>query len=159
MGLNSDENIKSNRDTSLDAVCGLFIIYMITRHAFQWSGCRDDCFYRESGNWLYMFLPWFFYKSGMFHKEGNTKIMIKHDAYKLLKPYIVYTIIGSIIYYCSHWVLFYIVAIIFGYNNDNNYPNYKELLALLAVSAIILPLLIYSIKRLETKKSHLLKSE
>lgn len=340
MKFNSDENIKSNRDTSLDAVCGLFIIYMITRHAFQWSGCRDDYFYKDSGNWLYMFLPWFFYKSGMFHKEGNTKVMIKHDAYKLLKPYILYTIIGSIIYflflylhgrlhftelsdtirdiriygsckgnvplwflpcllltkisvhttdkakdcrvllfiaaiifsyitstehfhyshrefpqtlsaastaiifymigyyfkdrqynrrivvisalayivisllcpsifdirinkvvngrwttaivgsvtgiivannifkakvfqlsllesvgrnsltyYCSHWVLFYIVAIIFGYNNDNKSPNYMELFALLTTSAIILPLFTYSIKRLKTKKSLTLQSE
>ena len=37
---------KSNvRDSSLDAICGLFIIYMIMTQAFQWSNVADDEFY------------------------------------------------------------------------------------------------------------------
>lgn len=85
-----------HRDSSLDAVGGLFILYMIIEHVFQWSGTEDDMFYVNSHYVFFMFMPWFFYKSGMFHKKGDFLVTVKHDAGKLLVPYVAYTIIGEV---------------------------------------------------------------
>lgn len=97
-------SIFPSRDTSLDAVCGLFIIWMIIGHAFQWSGTTDDSFYVYGNDVLFMFMPWFFYKSGMYYKQqANTKAAIIKWSKKLLIPYIVYTIIGEL----ALWTMLY----------------------------------------------------
>lgn len=97
-------NIFSSRDTSLDAVCGLFIIWMIIGHAFQWSATTDDSFYIYGNDVLFMFMPWFFFKSGMYYRQQtNTKAAIIKWSKKLLVPYIVYTIIGELVL----WAMLY----------------------------------------------------
>lgn len=45
----------------------------------------------------------------------------------------------SMDYYCAHWILFYIVCILFEFNNSNALPNYDELWTLLLDSIIVLP--------------------
>lgn len=56
------------RDSSLDCVAGILIIYMVLVHIFQWSRMNNIL----SSYWmqpLSFFMFWFFYKSGMFYKE------------------------------------------------------------------------------------------
>lgn len=79
----------------LDAVCGLLIIYMIMGHAFQWSHTTDDFFYIGCNRFLFFFMAWFFYKSGMFHKEKELKEIWRLDFQKLIFPYILYSIMGE----------------------------------------------------------------
>ena len=56
------------RDSSLDCVAGILIIYMVLVHIFQWSGMNNilsSCWMQP----LSFFMFWFFYKSGVFYKE------------------------------------------------------------------------------------------
>lgn len=62
----------NRRDSSIDKISGLLIIYMILYHIFQMSGFGD-------ANHSYGMLPlsffmfWFFYKSGMLQKDRSPK--------------------------------------------------------------------------------------
>lgn len=86
------------RDISLDALCGLFIIQMILQHAFQWADACDDTFYVTMGSLLYCFMPWFFFKSGMYYKENPLEDVVKHGLRRFMIPFIVYSFVGHILY-------------------------------------------------------------
>lgn len=87
------------RINSLDAVGGLFIIFMISRHAFQMSNTTDDQVYIASQYFLFMFMAWFFYKSGRFHRDKDLRQVIKGGIKKFIYPFMLYTIVGAIIYF------------------------------------------------------------
>ena len=87
------------RDSSLDAICGLFIMYMIMGHASQWADIENDDFIVVSKYIMFMFMAWFFYKSGMFHKQMEFDEVIKRNVKKLLYPFVCYTIIGELIFW------------------------------------------------------------
>lgn len=89
------------RDSSLDAICGLFIIYMIITHAFQWSNVTDDEFYVNSQYIFFMFMAWFFYKSGMFHKRERFREVAFHNWKRLIVPCIVYSAVGEVVYWVN----------------------------------------------------------
>ena len=90
----------SNRDYSLDAVCGLMIIYMIYGHICLWSGVEQiELFPRL----LFYFMPWFFFKSGMFFREKTLKKEFVNGVKKLIVPYIVFSIIGQLVFYLM-WI-------------------------------------------------------
>lgn len=61
---------KKKRDESLDAVCGLMIVYMIYGHICLWSGIQQIEWIPRL---LYFFMPWFFFKSGLFFKPRSLK--------------------------------------------------------------------------------------
>lgn len=90
---------KYKRDTSLDAICGLFIVYMIIGHAFQWAHIEDDDFQVNLSYVFYMFMAWFFFKSGMYHIEISPKPAVIKYSKKLLLPWFVYGIIGELLHY------------------------------------------------------------
>lgn len=73
---------------------------MVIYHIFMWAGLRKFPIYKLSLQWLFFFLPWFYFKSGMFH-EINKKIPIKDYVYKnfnrLIFPLILWTGIGLLI--------------------------------------------------------------
>lgn len=106
--------VEKIRDSSLDAICGIFICFMIMGHAFQWSHIENDEFYHYSNMFLFMFMGWFFYKSGMFHKLKDFTFIVKYNARKLLVPYIVYSILGELFY----WIYLY----------QNDLLNLKEII-------------------------------
>lgn len=85
------------RNNSLDAVCGLFIIYMIIGHAFQFSGIWNDTFYQCANSILFCFMPWFFFKSGMFHKERPVAEVAQNGFHKLIVPFVLYALAGQLI--------------------------------------------------------------
>lgn len=64
--MGDNENIR--RQSHIDSVAGLLIIHMILGHCIQVTDCRDLTLYK----WMQVlsfFMPWFFFKSGMFYKE------------------------------------------------------------------------------------------
>ena len=81
------------RRTDLDLVCGIMIIHMIVGHIAQWAHVNYD------GNiLLFFFMPWFFYKSGMFFKKNeNWRVQLKKDARHLLIPLLSFSIIGQLL--------------------------------------------------------------
>lgn len=90
----------TERDVSLDAVCGLFICYMIVNHASQYAHINNDTLFVFMRRLFFMFMPWFFYKSGMFMKDvSNIKDFVIKDLKKLIVPYILYNLIGEIVRY------------------------------------------------------------
>lgn len=48
--------------------------------------------------WLYFFMPWFFYKSGQFFTKRSVKDLWKKDSRKLLKTFVIWSLVGYIFY-------------------------------------------------------------
>lgn len=78
----------------LDEVCGLLIIYMTLTHIMI---CSDVVFEGQTMCVLSFFMPWFFFKSGMFYKDKTFRSTLRGWK-KMIIPYVVYSIIGHIIY-------------------------------------------------------------
>lgn len=100
--MNENMNIKAKkRDTSLDAIAGLLILHMITLHCVQ-NTIGQLGQYEIISSILMFFMPWFFFKNGMFINDKST-FNWKKDASRLLKPFVVYSAIGLAVgafYYC-----------------------------------------------------------
>ena len=57
------------RIVSLDIITGILIIHMIFGHIMRFAHCIDTDLYHYTSILLSFFMPWFFFKSGMFYKE------------------------------------------------------------------------------------------
>lgn len=78
----------------VDVVAGIMIIWMILGHCNLFSSlphlpCRK---------FLNFYMPWFFYKSGMFFSTKGYDELLKKDANKYLRVFIVYSFIGWFIW-------------------------------------------------------------
>lgn len=82
------------RDHSIDSVCGLLIIHVILGHIFQWA--HMNSLYSPVALVLSFFMPWFFYKSGMYYKERPVGVAFELYVRKLIFPYLAFSIIGQI---------------------------------------------------------------
>lgn len=67
---------KRNREVYLDVVCGIMIIWMILGHLIASCGLRDTVLYTIGNRLFPFFMPWFFFKSGMFYKKRPFKQVI-----------------------------------------------------------------------------------
>ncbi len=77
----------------IDVVAGLMIAWMILGH------CTFLSHYQLSFHkYLGFFMPWFFYKSGIFFSVKDQTIILKRDASKLLRYFCVYSLIGWIVW-------------------------------------------------------------
>ena len=71
------ENINIRRQSHIDSVAGLLIIHMILGHCIQVTDSRDLTLYK----WMQVlsfFIPWFFFKLGMFYKERKPVEVLNH---------------------------------------------------------------------------------
>ena len=97
---------QEKRITYLDTIAGVLIIYMIFMHCCQLTHMTNSLLYKE---WLSIifscFMGWFFYKSGMSHKEHATvKSIFLHTFKKLWRPYILFWVIGFFLNaLCLYW--------------------------------------------------------
>ena len=109
----------------LDFASGIMILWMIVYHAiyFSWSYALGDI--SEATNlmqipsgvraflndgkleilnpcvafpWLHFFMPWFFYKSGQFFTKRSVKDLWKKDSCKLLKTFVIWSLVGYMFY-------------------------------------------------------------
>lgn len=101
------------RDTSLDAICGILIIHMIIGHLFEWSSLTDTKYYLGQQKIFFFFMPWFFFKSGMFYREKEIKQNIETSYRRLIIPLITFTLLGMPFYWIS-----------LGMNHDTNIIHY-----------------------------------
>ena len=86
-------NQSSERVGYIDTVAGIMIIWMILGH------CRFHANYSlPFFKYLGFYMPWFFYKSGMFFSTLNQKSLFKKDLSKLLSRYIIYSLYGWLIW-------------------------------------------------------------
>ena len=92
------------RDNSLDTVGGIMVLYMIFGHCCP-PELLDYDFRRFLMLTLYCFMPWFFFKSGMFHRDSlNVKETWKRTFPKLARPYIVFSILGFLFLFLENWL-------------------------------------------------------
>lgn len=88
---------KKQRETSLDAVGGIMILYMIFGHIWTKCGMNDNHFRTALALFLNCFMPWFFFKAGMFFRPMKTLDLLKKDFRRLVIPFCVFTFVGIIV--------------------------------------------------------------
>jgi len=86
------------RNNSLDRVAGLFILYVIFGHMNNWtvgSWAPERMFLEKL---MPYFMPWFYFKSGMFFKSGLETREVARKGWKtLVVPFLVFGGIGIIL--------------------------------------------------------------
>lgn len=98
-----------SRDISLDTVSGILILWMIYEHYNVSSGL----YLSFAPPFLFCFMAWFFFKSGMFHKQKKDKEIVIHGWKRLIIPYLSFTMIG-----------FFTGIIVKFINNDLDFVHY-----------------------------------
>lgn len=93
-----NNSLKSSRNESIDSVAGLMIIYMVFTHVMQGFGQTHVECYKILERVLYFFMPWFFFKAGMFFKINDNRTFVKKSAKRLLMPFLIYSLIGHLVY-------------------------------------------------------------
>ena len=91
-----DVNIqKSIRNHHFDVISGLMMIYMVLIiHMTDWAHLETSVIYNYGVKTLPFFMPFFFYKSGMFYKNNNSREQKIKIFKRLLLPYIVFSVAG-----------------------------------------------------------------
>lgn len=80
------------RDNSIDVVAGLLIVHVILGHIFQWA--HMNSFYAPVNRALIFFMPWFFFKSGMYFKDKPINQVLLNTQ-RLLLPFAIFSLIGQ----------------------------------------------------------------
>jgi len=91
---------KNARNESLDMVSGVMVLWMMIFHLFQWAEITDSLFYKTVLQWLFFFLPWFYFKSGMFFKPDSDNSIIEYTKKRvnaILYPLLIWFAIGYLI--------------------------------------------------------------
>ena len=86
-----------------DTVGGILLIYMILTHCFQWASLYPE--FDRFTYFLNFFMPWFFFKGGMFYKPRTNKEIVKIGYKRLIVPFIWFSIIGTIILWIKYIIL------------------------------------------------------
>lgn len=87
-----------SRDNTIDSVAGVMIVYMVFTHVCQHFGLAQSTLYLSLERVLYFFMPWFFFKAGMFFSLKDDKEVVRASASRLLKPFIIYSLLGHVVY-------------------------------------------------------------
>ncbi len=86
-----------NRNNTFDEIAGLLVVYMVIYHVMQHAGMQNS-----KGmailSYLNFFMPWFFYKGGMFFMAQDTAVVIKKSGRRLICPYVVWSIVGMLVF-------------------------------------------------------------
>lgn len=87
------ESVVNPREKYIDVIAGIMITWMILCHCMFFS--HQSFPLRK---FLGFYMPWFFYKSGLFFTSKNPKLLIQKDSNKLLKTFFVYSLVGWVIW-------------------------------------------------------------
>lgn len=93
--------VDKKRLSYIDAVAGLMIGWMILGHCSYFSHYSLSFF-----KYLGFYMPWFFYKSGMFFSPKKQGELLRKDVFKFIRYYAVYCFLG--------WCIWAICSIING---------------------------------------------
>lgn len=89
---------KPIREKSIDLISGILIIHMIFGHVLILTRQMDTPLYHWTSIVLSFFMPWFFFKSGMMYRDKGLNKTLSDGWRTLIKPYIIYSIIGQIVF-------------------------------------------------------------
>lgn len=79
-----NNSLKSSRNESIDSVAGLMIIYMVFTHVMQGFGQTHVECYKILERFLYFFMPWFFFKAGMFFRITDNRTFVKKKRKEII---------------------------------------------------------------------------
>lgn len=80
------------------------ILYMIFMHCCQFAEMMDWEVMKHLQTIFVGFMAWFFFKSGMFHHEGQgAQSIMKRMLPKLLRPYVAFSVVGYFVYCVVLW--------------------------------------------------------
>lgn len=97
--------MQKERKQYVDWVGALMILYMVYGHIAQRYGFYDNNPISKSLLYVFgCFMPWFFYKGGMFFKEQSLKITLISSLRRLIYPYIAWSVIGTIVLVLCNYV-------------------------------------------------------
>ncbi len=101
-------------------VSGIMILWLLVYHACMMAKISDGLFYKTGLQWLFFFMPWFYFKSGMFYKpESNSSIL--NYARKRIKTMIIPLL--------TWFAIGYLVQLIESLVIDNNYKPLWKIVA------------------------------
>lgn len=86
------------RNKAVDFVAGIMITYMVFTHVCQHLDYDKSPLYVNMEHVFYFFMPWFFFKAGMFFHMGESKEVFKKSFDRLIRPFILYSFIGHLCY-------------------------------------------------------------
>ena len=102
MEKSSIKNPIENRNYGFDLMSGCLIIYMIFCHIMQWAKLADCEIYSILQRFLFFFMAWFFYKSGIYAKQNvDLKKYTLKNYRKLLLPALYFSLIGIPAVWCQ----------------------------------------------------------
>jgi len=78
----------------VEFLSGIMILWMILYHVFIYTGNKQSFVCEELYKVFFFFMPWFFFKSGMFAKNTSIKECITPSFRSLLVPYVVFSVFG-----------------------------------------------------------------
>lgn len=85
------------RNNWFDTISGLFILLIVIQHILQNCGIYDGYFFeRYIVRAFPAFMPWFFYKSGLFFRYTKTGFA-RGQVNKLLYPFLIWSFIPSLL--------------------------------------------------------------
>ena len=87
----------SERDKSIDQAGGIMLLMVMLGHVLDWCDLSDTIFWNTLQLFLFFYMPWFFYKGGMFYKEKDIKKQVVDDFYKLVVPYLLFFICSTVV--------------------------------------------------------------
>ena len=92
-----EDNNKPQRDFGVDTLAGFFVLYIAFGHVLDFY--KIDSHNLCPSPYLYFFMPWFFYKGGMFYNaHSDTNKFLKKSFSRLVMQFIKWTIIACIAY-------------------------------------------------------------
>lgn len=84
-----------HRDAYLDTLCGMLVVHMILWHIVQHCHMQETLWWQWEGRVLFFFMPWFFFKSGMFfHPMADSREFMRRTARRLLAPFVAWSLIA-----------------------------------------------------------------
>lgn len=101
-------NAKIDRDNSLDSITGIMVIWMVLYHVFQWVSFTTHIAYIVLLKWLFFFMPWFYFKSGILHRDNKLQplpVKLAKLFNTLLVPLLIWMSIGFIVSFPSYLLI------------------------------------------------------
>lgn len=86
----------TRRQNHIDAISGLFIVQVVLLHIIILTRCTENLIYDIVFQQLFVFyMPWFFFKNGLFYRHRNMKDAINYITQRLAKPYIYILVVSA----------------------------------------------------------------
>ncbi|WP_394369590.1 acyltransferase family protein [Bacteroides congonensis] len=86
-----------------DACAGVMVMWMITYHIFI-SAEIENCIQYTLFNIFYFFMPWFFFKAGVFWRKKPINVVIRNGLKRLGIPFVVIAFWGHLIWCIQIWL-------------------------------------------------------